>query len=850
MSGGRLLSWPVRHPAAALGVTGVLSVLAVVGVTRLRISPSLADMFAADDPAAAALVRVLDDFAAVDNLLVLASTPAERPPEPEKLLGFAERLAAEVRRSPAAGGLAGEVMYRAPAQGREFVEKVLGPNGLFYLDDAAFASARKRLTREGMREQLERDESLMSAPGPAGAALSAAIQKDPLRLHEFLIERLMGERPFKTWENGDAFISEDGRSILVRVTGKRPPSDLEFSKRFTAEMTTIAERANTDGLRLEVSGAYAIAAASERAVRHDMIASVIGSVVCLHLLFLVGYRSPFKLFALAFGPVALGVLWGFGVYSVVSGSLTPMTAVLGGILAGMGIDYSIQCLSQYEHLRGTGKTVLEAAEGTVSGVAGALLAAWATSVVGFLAIGWSSLRALRDFALLGTLGLGGAFVLALVLLPALLTLIDREDARARTRLRFTPERLLRWAAGHARALGGAVIAVFIAAVGVVVLVPGELFPLESDLNVMHPRPNPALEAQMAIGRRFGGSPEPLLVYFRADSPDGLVSVAHRVDQRLRTAEAKDAGVVATLGMATWLPDPQVAAKRAAEMKGVDVNQVIADFKAAIAESIFEPSKYEGYAQGLRSVLTREKPPGVADLVNYPQLAESMLPKSALSGAPATEAVTLVFVRQSPRDRVERDKVLGALRRALAGVPGATLTGLGVVGESAERIVRHDLPRLVVIAVILVAVYLVGYFRSPAAAVMALLPTVFSLTVLLAFMRLAGVRLNMINLIALPLLIGIDVDYGIFLVSLTRRNAGRPEQIPHAAATAHAIVMCAAATTLGYGSLVTTSVPAIRSLGIVVAVGIVACVVAVMMGVVPVLLRRRGTTGLNEPPSSE
>ena len=47
----RVLAWPVRHPAITLVTIGVCTVLSIVGVSRLRFSPALQDMFATDDPA-------------------------------------------------------------------------------------------------------------------------------------------------------------------------------------------------------------------------------------------------------------------------------------------------------------------------------------------------------------------------------------------------------------------------------------------------------------------------------------------------------------------------------------------------------------------------------------------------------------------------------------------------------------------------------------------------------------------------------------------------------------------------------------------------------------------------------
>jgi uncharacterized protein len=241
----------IRRPVATLVVALLLAVASLLAVARLRIDTSLTSLFDSNDPAAAALGRVLGHFKAVEELLIFAQASDAQP---EKLRQFAQRVEAAVAADAVANELSDGVVWRADEQMRKFAEQVLVPNGLFYLDDAAFEAAKRRLTPDEMRRQIRRNETLISSPGPAADALSKVILQDPLRLHEFVIDRVMAGRPFETYENTDAFIARDGRSILIRVRGRRPVSDLEFSKRFTQVIGDIATRANSDGLRLDVSG--------------------------------------------------------------------------------------------------------------------------------------------------------------------------------------------------------------------------------------------------------------------------------------------------------------------------------------------------------------------------------------------------------------------------------------------------------------------------------------------------------------------------------------------------------------------------------------------------------------------
>src|SRR5207244_11097473 len=83
--------------------------------------------------------------------------------------------------------------------------------------------------------------------------------------------------------------------------------------------------------------------------------------------------------------------------------------------------------------------------------------------------------------------------------------------------------------------------------------------------------------------------------------------------------------------------------------------------------------------------------------------------------------------------------------------------------------------------------------------------------------------NPVNLMPAPRLIGVDLDYGTFLVSLatSRTDFTRPTLAARIDSGCYAVIVCASAALLGFGSLYFTSVPAVQSLGFAVGVGIAA-----------------------------
>lgn len=837
---------PARRPVLTLLAAAMIAALAAAGTTRLRPGVSLRDLIARNDEASAALVRVVEDFSVTDDLTLLVTAPPAGGREAEvrnRLLSFATRLDAAVRADTDAARMCGNVRYRADQHGaiKAFIENVAVPNGLLYLTNKEFADVRERLTAPRMREQIARNEAMISAAGPAVDAVSDIVLRDPLRLYELIGGRFAPWGPVSP-AGGDAFLAPDGRSMLIMISGLRPASDLEFSKAFVAAIKRAVARANPGGLTVEYTGAYAIADLSARLIRRDMIVSVICSVAFIQILFLFAFRHLLS-FALVMIPVAVGILTGFGVFSLLSTSITPVTAVIGALLAGIGIDYSIHVLAHYGRSGGAAGARISAA---VRRVRVPIATAAITSVLAFLAIAQSDVQALRDFGRVGALGLVGAFLATLFVLPALIVVLSRAAGLGLDGLtpRGRLEHLIVGVYRRRRGAVGLIIAIWLAALGVVaVSARGSLF--ESDLKVLHPRPNRALELEEVIADRFGAAPNALLVLLEADSDERLTTLAYEASRRLRTAQARAAGVVTVYSIADFLPDPAALPSRLKAIASIDADRVLHDFRAALEASLFDPKAYAGYEELLARLLAPDSPPTVEDLRTWAggsYVVGRLLPRPGDGALAQPPIETLVVARLSSplNDRERRAETITTVRRLLSDVPSAVVTGLSVIGYDTERLIRGELLKLLGLAAIAILALLILVFRNLVDVLLVLLPTAFAVTTTAAVMFLTGDRLNMINLVGLPLLVGIGVDGGIILVSIARRcrlaGAGRETLAAQLGASCHALAVTNGTTILAFGSLTFTSMPAVQSLGRLTAVGMGATLVATLFMLAPILIR--------------
>ncbi|MCP4338961.1 MAG: hypothetical protein GY799_08740, partial [Desulfobulbaceae bacterium] len=121
------------------------------------------------------------------------------------------------------------------------------------------------------------------------------------------------------------------------------------------------------------------------------------------------------------------------------------------------------------------------------------------------------------------------------------------------------------------------------------------------------------------------------------------------------------------------------------------------------------------------------------------------------------------------------------------------------------------------------------FRKFDATVAVLAPVLSALAAMSVFCWLTDGELNMMHVIMGIMVIGLSVDYGIFVVCSRLDNYER--------SSALAVSVCAASSLIGFGVLAFASHPALHSLGITVLVGIgVAWPVALFVS--PALLREQ------------
>jgi predicted RND superfamily exporter protein len=164
-------------------------------------------------------------------------------------------------------------------------------------------------------------------------------------------------------------------------------------------------------------------------------------------------------------------------------------------------------------------------------------------------------------------------------------------------------------------------------------------------------------------------------------------------------------------------------------------------------------------------------------------------------------------------------------------PSQISTGLTLVNRELARSFIPQFIKGLAIGTALVMALVIAAFRNWRLSMYALLPTAIGLTWAAGVLAIAGVELDLFAVFAVVTFVGIGVDYGIHLVHRYHAHG----DAEHATAELAPVILSAAAITLGgYGTLIWSSYPPLRSIGIVSAASTVALAAASVL-VLPALL---------------
>ena len=657
-------------------------------------------------------------------------------------------------------------------------------NLLSDVDRAALAGSNSLDIGERLRRKLY-------APFQFGPAYSLA--DDPLGSGDSWLAGL----PLKTFRlepQDGLLIARDGEQVWAVVSAELAGSsyDSAIQNQIIPAIEAAENTLKKDFPDLAVlrTGTVFYAAAARQSAEREVDFIGAGSLIGMLLLLYLVFRS--------LRPLALGLLSvGFGIAAAVIvvvavyGEMQLITLVFGASLIGEAIDYAIQYFAA--HL-GAGKA-WEPMVG-LRRIAPGLLMALATSVLGYAALMFAPFPALSQIALFALVGLGTACASVFLLLPWLLQAPGRRDPEASVAL---PRRFLVFWRAHVSRRACVLLAVVL----LVISLPGWMRLSSNDnVQVLISRPAALVAQEERIHdlTGFGNSSQFFLV--EGETPEDVI----RHEEKLLENLAKLAGSGAKpslesyVGVSAFVP----SAERQRQNRGSLANKLFSD-ERELRDQLAEASLRDEVAD--RFVAEFKDSEGqvllVEDWVKSPLSAPFrhlwLGPIGQAEGA--KDIFASVVQPQGIRDPAR-------LVEASANLAGVTFVDKAgsvsrLFGEYRQWGALWLFGALSLVYGVLCLRY--GLARSA----FMLLPTVLSIAVVLGVFGHLGTSLTLFNLMGFMLVLGVGVNYAIFLC-----EGGVNE-----AATLAGVLLSAGTTLLSFGLLAFSSMPALSGFGLTLLFGI-------------------------------
>ncbi len=827
-----------RRPLLVVGLALAVTSLAIPGILRLRVRADLETLLPAGSPAAESYRTFLRHFGGLEQVFVLILADNVDDADP------ADR--ADAADLAAAAGLLEEILGASPevasasaglseADERFFLRHV-APRAPLLIAGADWAEAvARRIESRAIRDRVARLKAGISGPG--GLAGSALARSDPLGFTDELPAlRTAAALPIDPLTS--TFLAPGGDAALVVLTPTRSELDPQGGRVLSAEL-----EAAFDEVRLELDlpldihaiGGPLYAAQDERLLRQDLRRTLTGSLAGASALLIAAFEGLLLPLA-ALVPLAFGLLWTAGWIGLATPEVTAIAIGFGAVLVGLGLDYGIHAAARFRQAYlaapATEKALGEAVRHTGPGIVTSAL----TTAAAFAVLGQAHFRPLEELGTLVALGIL-SILAALALLGGPASMLVAHRLRRPGRLWRLLGRGVEAPVAFAGRRSSLVLTVA-AGLSVLALVHLPRLAINPDLRALRPFDHPAHETEALLVGRFGLGLDTANVVIAGRDLSQALERAARIGRELRRELGQEAEIS---NPSDHLALGEPAADRLRQLGSMPLARAAGELERELERANLNPRAFGPGLEALRA-MGRGEDPGAPSRDAWPDwLARSLAAGAAgdEAGAWATIGLRLppgTWPEGPPRSLEERIESMA---------PGSVIASAAALGPELRSLAAGDLKTLSLLALALVAAVVAVSFRGRLRdSALAGLPVVLGTLWTLGLWAGLGRSLDLFTLAVLPIMLGIGIDDGLHVMHGARRRPspglGGTPIAGSVRGAGRALVLTTLTTAVGFGSLVLSHIPGLRNGGLLIAAGVLACLLATLM-VLPAIEAARNHT---------
>lgn len=668
--------------------------------------------------------------------------------------------------------------------------------------------------------------------------------------------------------------------LPVKESGSFVPAEKAIAV-VRAELRTLAGDPRFAGVKAGLTGVPVLEYEEMSTSQRDIALATVISIVLTVILLLFAFRGVANAFA-AMISLLVAIALSFGMATLVVGHLNILSMVFAVMLIGIGIEYGIQIVLRYQEELNGGRQRLEALRTALNRNLWAITMAAATVAAAFLTFAFTDFKGISELGIIAAIGIAICVLVTFTVLPALLVIpvtYGKKNRRVGLRDAATlkePAADGSPASGFSRSIKRVLfdhprIILFLTALFCV----ASLYPvsrIDFDYNLMNLQAK-GLES-VSYAYKLMKSSENSGYFAVAMSPT-LEDVAVRT----KALEALPT-VDHVVSVASFIPEDQerkiaeLTALRS-RMTAIRPGTYDEDLRVMELPAVFETFRatVERFVRRLERENRSEAKDAAAFLVTldlffaglekekdgnalgmlrdfqgnllagFPEKMETLRNSLAVAPVQASdipEELRKRFVGKTgryllqiaPKGEIFDRKPLEAFLQEIRTVePNAT--GEPVMVFESMTIMRDSYRGAFLYAFLAIVLILLVTFRSVRYAVIGLVPLVVGVLFMVSGMWLTGIRFNSANIIVMPLVLGIAVDSGIYIINRFRREGESGYRVI-TSSTGRGVIYNTLTIMISFGALMVAGHQGVFSIGAVMSLGMVACQIAFIVTLPAVL----------------
>ncbi len=663
-------------------------------------------------------------------------------------------------------------------------------------------------------------------------------------------------------------------ALPVKDNGSFVPAEKAINA-IRAELKALAAKPEFKGVTAGLTGTPVLEFEEMATSKRDIDLALVLSIVLTVILLLIAFRGILNVTA-AMVSLLIAIAVSFGFATLVIGHLNILSMVFAVMLVGIGVEYGIQLVLRYQEELAGGASELEAIRAGLEKNIWAIVMAAATTAAAFLTFVFTDFKGVAELGIIAGSGIIICVLTTFTVLPAMLVLLAKyrkagirdSELVGLSGSRF-PTRAKRLLFGHPKV----VVALTI------LLCAASLYPISRvsfDYNLMNLQAK-GLESVKYAYKLMTSAEN--AGYFAVVSASSAAEAAAKG----RALEALPT-VDHVVSLNTFVPEDQE--QKLGELRAI--RALLADVKPGKYDDALNvmalPTVFENFRNSVERLKLHLAKDGKGEArevgaflttldaffarleKNRDSNARGMLEEfqgGMLASLPEKieflkESLAAVPVKAADIPSELRSRFVGKTGRYLIQVaPKGTIFDLAPLKRFIEDIrsvdanvtgepimvyesmtIMRDAYRwaffyafLAIIAILLIT------FRSLKYAGIGLLTLVIGLFFMISGMWLFGISFNSANIIVMPLVLGVGIDSGIYIINRFRREHETAVEVVTRSAGL-GVIFNTLTILASFGALMVAHHQGVFSIGAVMSLGMVACLIAFIV-VLPALLTLAG-----------